>query len=88
MCRHTGSTFHQVSGSACTREPCCRAMQGLPRSGRLMWLEYNPARSDIPSLRLGLLSSHNHLKTSILQGTRMQLCVDRLQAYDGFALTL
>jgi hypothetical protein len=31
MCHHTGSTFHQVTESACTSEPCCRAVQGLPR---------------------------------------------------------
>jgi hypothetical protein len=52
MCRHTGSTFHQVPGPPVpvshTAVPCL-AFLG---SGRLILLQYNAAHSDIPSLRM------------------------------------
>src|SRR5215470_5686049 len=43
----------------------CMALLG---AGRLILLQYNAAHSDIPSLRMGLLLSSNHLKTSLLEG--------------------
>ena len=43
--------------------PVSRAVvtrRGFFRSGRLIWLEYNPARLDIPCLPLAGLESYRH----------------------------
>jgi hypothetical protein len=48
----------------------CRAFL---RSGRLILLQYNAVPSDIPSLRLGLLSSYNQTKNNTLQGGQMHV---------------